>query len=190
MIHACAFSRGDVLAEQHPLMEGRSGLARSDQWLVVEHSSFVARRQEIQDPGSSAQGEKAILVTFSAIHTDGDGEDNIRLGSLERLFDELKAADPEHGDVSVVDDDTGWAISAHRDGRLVLEHLGDDPAGAARHRFPVQKADVLQIWARFMGGELEKLLGGAVEAWVLLSANRMRKPKKPCGGSVREGTWY
>jgi len=45
---------------------------------------------------------------FGVIHSDGSGDDNPPLESLSDLYDELLSADPEHGDVTVVHDDTGW----------------------------------------------------------------------------------
>lgn len=92
---------------------------------------------------------------FSIIHTDGSGEENPPIESLAKLYDELLSADREHGDVAVVHDDSGWSMSAHRDGRLVLEHLG---SGGERHMIPVPKARVLELWRRLIDGDIDGLL--------------------------------
>lgn len=41
---------------------------------------------------------------FGVLHMDGSGEDNPSLESLSNLYDELLIPDPEHGDVSVIND--------------------------------------------------------------------------------------
>src|SRR5688500_4324820 len=92
---------------------------------------------------------------FSITHTDGSGDDDPSPETLALLYDELQWSSPEHGDVAVVDEDTGWAMSAHRDGRLVIEHLVD---GAPRHMIPVTKDRVIELWMRFIGGDLDGVL--------------------------------
>src|ERR1043165_9158687 len=94
---------------------------------------------------------------FSVIHTDGSGDENPSLESLSALYDELLSADCEHGDVAVVHEDTGWSMSAHRDGRLVFEHLGK---GGERHMIPVPKERVLQLWMQLIDGDIDGLLRG------------------------------
>ncbi len=66
---------------------------------------------------------------FSIRHTDSSGERNPPLECLSSLYDELASADQEHGDVAVIHDESGWTISAHRDGRLVMEER--DPGADA-----------------------------------------------------------
>src|SRR5207249_10638984 len=53
-------------------------------------------------------------LMFGILHTDGSGEDNPPVERLSDLYDELLSADREHGDVSVIHDDSGWCMSAHR----------------------------------------------------------------------------
>lgn len=96
---------------------------------------------------------------FSMIHTDGSGDENPTLEGLSALYDELQSADREHGDVSVVHDDTGWSMSAHRDGRLVFEHLKN---GGERHMIPVPKVRVLELWKRLIDSDIDGLL---TEPW-------------------------
>lgn len=94
---------------------------------------------------------------FGIIHADGSGEDNPPLDRLPDLFDELSTADREHGDVAVVNDDSGWCLSAHRDGRLVFEKLGSRGT-TARHMIPVPKENVLKLWKRLIEGDIDGLL--------------------------------
>lgn len=96
---------------------------------------------------------------FSVIHTDGSSDENPPLERLSNLYDELRSADREHGDVAVVHDNTGWSMSAHRDGRLVFEHLGQ---GGERHMIPVSKERVLQLWRRLIEGDINGVLA---EPW-------------------------
>ena len=62
-----------------------------------------------------------------------------------------------------IHDGTGWCISAHRDGGLVLEQLGKRGA-TARHMEPVPKQRVLELWGRLIEGDIEGLLS---EPWKL-----------------------
>lgn len=96
---------------------------------------------------------------FSVIHTDGSADENPSLDSLSALYDELLAADREHGDVAVVHEDSGWSLSAHRDGRVVFEHLG---RGGERHMIPVSKERVLHLWRQLIDGDVDGILG---EPW-------------------------
>lgn len=91
---------------------------------------------------------------YSVRHSDGSGTDDPPIESLGALYDELARADREHGDVAVVHDKTGWTISAHRDGRVVLEHLAD---GGERHMIPVPRDRVLELWRRLIAGDIDGL---------------------------------
>jgi hypothetical protein len=93
---------------------------------------------------------------FSVIHSNGAGDEDPPMASLSDLYDELLTADREHGDVAVVHEDTGWLISAHRDGRVVFESLR--LRGEQRHMIPVTKERVLTLWRRLIEGEIEALL--------------------------------
>ena len=69
--------------------------------------------------------------------------------SLSDLYDELQWEDIEHVDVSVVHDDSGWAMSAYGSGRLIFEHLGE---GGECHMIPVSKERVLELWRLLAAG--------------------------------------
>jgi hypothetical protein len=92
---------------------------------------------------------------FSVMHTDGSGDDSPSLERLPELLDELRSATAEHGDVAVVHEDSGWCLSAHCDGRLVLEHLRE---GGERHMIPVARERILDLWRRLAVGDIESIL--------------------------------
>jgi hypothetical protein len=97
---------------------------------------------------------------FGVIHTDGSSDDNPPVESLSELYDELLSADREHGDVAVIHDDSTWSMSAHRDGRVVLEHL--ENRSGQRHMVQVPKERVLDLWRRLIEGDIDGLL---LEPW-------------------------
>ncbi len=97
---------------------------------------------------------------FNIMHTDGSGEVNPPVETLPKLYDELLSVAPEHGDVSVVHEGSEWCLSAHRDGRLVLEHLRT--RGSERHMIPIPKERVLELWRRLINGDIDSLLS---EPW-------------------------
>jgi len=86
---------------------------------------------------------------------DGSGEDNPPVESLSTLYEELHSSGIVDGNVAVIHDDSGWCISAHRDGTLVFEHLGQ---GGERHMVAVPKERVLELWKRLIDGDIEGLL--------------------------------
>lgn len=111
------------------------------------------------DPRRSAPELEKENDMYSIVHTDGSGEDDPGLEALPALYDELQSADREHGDVAVVHEETGWSISAHRDGRVVFEQLG---AGGERHMIPVPKSRVIELWSRLIDGDIDGLMN---EPW-------------------------
>ena len=100
---------------------------------------------------------------FGVLHSDGSGEDNPPLEKLPSLYEELLTADREHGDVAVINDDLGWCMSAHRDGRLVFERLGTK-GKTAQHMTAVSKDRVLELWNRLIEGEVDGILKEPWEA--------------------------
>jgi hypothetical protein len=93
---------------------------------------------------------------FTVNHADGSSTEDPSLETLASLFDELASSNVEHGDVAVVDQETGWCMSAHRDSRLVLVHLGE--RGSQRHMIPVSKERVLELWRRLAQSDIEGIL--------------------------------
>jgi hypothetical protein len=96
---------------------------------------------------------------YGVIHMDASGEDNPPVESLSDLYDELASSGIIDGNVAVIHDDSGWCISAHRDGRVVFGHLG---TGGDRHMIPVSKERVLELWRRLIDGDIDSLLA---EPW-------------------------
>lgn len=107
-----------------------------------------------------AGSELNFTIMFGVIHADGSGVNNPPLDSLSDLYDELLTADQEHGDVAVVHDESGWCLSAHRDGRVVFGSLRDKTS--ERHMIPVPKERVLELWRRLVNGDIGGLLA---EPW-------------------------
>jgi hypothetical protein len=99
---------------------------------------------------------------YGILHLDGSGEDNPPVEKLSTLYDELLVADPEHGEVAVVDDDSRWCLSVYRNGLIVFEQLGTRGT-TARHMGSVSKARVLELWRRLIKGEIDGLLA---EPWI------------------------
>ena len=98
---------------------------------------------------------------FGVIHMDATGDDDPPIESLSDLYDELEQSGIIDGNVSVIHDDTGWCISAHRDSRVVFEHLRN---GGERHMKAVSKENVIKLWKRLIQGEIDQLL---LEPWTL-----------------------
>jgi hypothetical protein len=92
---------------------------------------------------------------FAVMHMDGSGENNPPLERLRDLYDELQTSGIVDGSVAVINDDTGWCMSAHRDGRLVFEHLDK---GGQRYMKPVARERVLKLWERLIVGDIAGLL--------------------------------
>ena len=123
---------------------------------------------------------------FSVIHTDGSGVENPALDTLSALYDELLTAEKEHGDVAVISDDTGWILSAHRDGRLVFEHLAN---GGERHMYPISKEQVLLFWQRLIEGDIGSLslYGSSTRlSWWIPMRSRARGAPLSSVASARE----
>lgn len=92
---------------------------------------------------------------FNIIHSDGSSDDNPSIASLYELYDEILIADREHGDVAVVHEESGWSLSAHRDGRVVFENLR---SGGERHMIPVSREKMIDLWQRLIAGDVDSLL--------------------------------
>lgn len=95
------------------------------------------------------------------IHVDGSGEADPDSQCLSRLYDELRSADIEHGEVAVVDSASDWAVSAHPDGRVVLDRL-ETRGRMARHMNAVPRDRVIQLWHSLIGGDMDAILA---EPW-------------------------
>jgi hypothetical protein len=96
----------------------------------------------------------------AVIHMDGHGEDEFPVECFSELYNELFVSGIVDGEVSVIDDASGWSLSAHRDGRIVFEHLGGQ--GGPMHMIPVPKARVIELWKRLVHGDLASIM---TEPW-------------------------
>ena len=92
---------------------------------------------------------------FSILHFHGSSDTNPPIGALSNLYDELQLADIEHVDVTVVNEDSGWSMSAYQSGRRIFEHLAQ---GGARHMIPVSKDRVLELWRLLAAGDIDTIL--------------------------------
>jgi len=88
-------------------------------------------------------------------HMDATTTRNPPVESLAGLYDELHSSGIFDGDLSVTHQESGWCLSAHRDARLVFEHLGE---GGERHMMPVSKERVLELWRQLIQGDIDGLL--------------------------------
>src|SRR5438552_2700136 len=99
---------------------------------------------------------------FGVIHMDASGETDPPIESLSDLYDELYTSGVFDGNVAVIHDNSGWCMSAYRDGRLVFGSLRDRTS--ERHMIPVPKERVLELWKRLIAGDIDGLLS---EPWKL-----------------------
>jgi hypothetical protein len=115
----------------------------------------------VGDSGRSATKLKGENM-FGINHADGSSEMNPPVERLSDLYDELLSSTPEHGDVAVINQDNAWGISAHRDGRVVLENLALAGKDTPRHMIPVSKQRVLTLWRLLIDGKSDEILA---EPW-------------------------
>ncbi len=104
---------------------------------------------------SGSTAEIKVVFMFTVTHMDASSERNPPIESLSALYDELNSSHIFDGDVAVINQDNGWCISAHRDGRLVFEHLGE---GGERHMIPISKERTLKLWNQLIEGDIDGLL--------------------------------
>jgi hypothetical protein len=91
---------------------------------------------------------------YGVIHADGSGEVDPSVEILSALYDELLSTDDEHPDVSLEHEETGWCISAYRNGRVILSSL----RGERRHMHGVSKERVILLWRQLIDRDFEGLL--------------------------------
>jgi hypothetical protein len=98
-------------------------------------------------------------MTYTLNHRWGESDDgdSIAVGQLAELLAELdQAEDPEHGDVSVCNNESGVIISVFAgDRELIVIEDGDD----AFHMTGVEREAILGMLSRFTSGEDSDLLG-------------------------------
>lgn len=140
----------------------RGRKCRDYDWVAVLASfpSAAGRCRGLQRVGGTGRCAPTLtlkgIVMYGVGHIDGSGDDNPPVESISDLYDELLTSGIVDGSVAVMHDDSGWCMSAHRDGRLVFEHLGE--RGTERHMIPVPKGRVLELWRRLIVGDIDGLL--------------------------------
>ncbi len=87
-------------------------------------------------------------------HLDGSSDDDAPTSSFESLYDELRHADGEHTDVAVIDDDTGWCITAYSSGLVLLESLAD---GTTSHLRGLDRKQVIELWMHLARGSMDEV---------------------------------
>lgn len=91
---------------------------------------------------------------YGVRHRDGSSDDDAPVSSFGALYDELNEVDGEHGDVAVIDDETGWAVTAYRTKLVILQCLAD---GKAFHLSGVGKPAVIEMWVKLANRDLDGL---------------------------------
>jgi hypothetical protein len=97
-----------------------------------------------------------MTYTFNYRWGDSADGDSFSTDELTALLSELDGPeDQEHGDVSVVDNDSGWIISvfAGERGLVVLESEEDE----AFHMTRVDRQHALQILEKFVDGAINEV---------------------------------
>ena len=86
----------------------------------------------------------------------GEGVANPSENDLMSALDELKQRDPEHPDCWV-SDESGWSLSAHEGGLVVLENIetGEGPW----HMRGIPPHAVLEYWGMLITGDIASLKG-------------------------------
>lgn len=91
-------------------------------------------------------------------HADGETQANPALDCLAGLVAELDiASNRDHADVAIMDEDTGWSLSAYRGGSLLWENLLDAEAGTHHcgQLHGAARDDVLRLFLHIARGEID-----------------------------------
>jgi hypothetical protein len=91
---------------------------------------------------------------YGVRHLDGSIDEDAPTSSFRSLYDELRRADGEHNDAAVIDDDTGWCVTAYPSGLVIFQCLAD---GSAFHCRDVIEDDVIRMWTELANGRFEDL---------------------------------
>jgi hypothetical protein len=91
---------------------------------------------------------------YGVRHADGSSDENVPVSSFGYLYDELDRADGEHGDVAVIDDDTGWCITAYPRHLVIFQCLAN---GTSFHMRDVDRSQVMKMWALLAQGAIEDI---------------------------------
>lgn len=73
-----------------------------------------------------------------------------------RALDEKGAEDPDHPDIALVHDASGWSISLYPSGIASLEKIGQDEAAPAFIR-GLDRTQAFSIWCQLAEGRIEAI---------------------------------
>ncbi len=77
-----------------------------------------------------------------------------RLRSLVQSLDDTGGDEPDHPDISLVHDESGWSLSLFPSGVVVLEKLDADET-EARHLRDVPRTKALELWLHLARGDIK-----------------------------------
>jgi len=106
------------------------------------------------DTGWCSPELKDRNMGYGIRHLDGSGEDDPPISTFEALYSELQRADGEHNDVAVIDDDTGWCITAYPSGLVIFQSLAD---GSAYHMRNMDRVTTIRLWTLLARGAIEDI---------------------------------
>lgn len=95
-------------------------------------------------------------MSFVVCHVDGSMESDPSVEVLATLVKELEdSADLEHPDVSV-SDESGWTLSAYRNGLVTWENVEDEEI-EPRHMSNVARDQVVKMFETLATGDVETI---------------------------------
>ncbi|MGH3117437.1 MAG: hypothetical protein ACRDQ2_10065 [Gaiellales bacterium] len=93
-------------------------------------------------------------MPYTITHTSGAMDQDPPVSALRVLVDELASADVEHPDVAVADE-SGWALSAFKDGRVVWENVEEDVE--PRHLEGVDRERLVTMFEALARGDVASI---------------------------------
>ncbi|MFP4166486.1 MAG: hypothetical protein ACLFUF_04870 [Opitutales bacterium] len=97
------------------------------------------------------------MELYHTTDTEGVSELNPETGRMREILarlDEPGAEDPEHPDVTLVHDPSGWAASVYPSGIITLENFEDEDE-PPRHLPGMSRHEALTLWTKLARGEIE-----------------------------------
>jgi hypothetical protein len=98
-------------------------------------------------------------MSYGVIHLYGHSDDAPGIDNLGELYDELEKADQTHFEVTVLHDESGYIITAHAAGYVVLDNMENiDKIVEYRHIDSVTREQVIDMWRKLVTGDIESIL--------------------------------
>lgn len=93
--------------------------------------------------------------------TDAEGISELsptpeKMRELLNSLDDIDANEPDHPDVSLVHDPSGWSLSVFPSGIITFENL-DEPDDVPRHMCHVARNDALALWLELSSGRIDHI---------------------------------